>query len=315
MGAPDKSVTPRKVLVAVVTRRRPRQLARLLEVLTRQVAEQALVQAGIMVVDNDVAGSAHDVVRDVGHSLVQYALQPVPGIAAARNAALDLAAQHDAVVFVDDDDLPSAGWFVELVGAWLRWNSDGVAGPLRSTLESDEPWVLHSGVFRRRTQASGTTVAGAATNNLLLSIKALRERGLRFDESLGATGGEDALLTHQLTSSGGSILWCNEAEVVSPVAEDRLTRRWVVRRLLRAGGSWSQMELRMASGSGARNLTRMSLLVRGAGQGLVSCLVAARWLVAGSRARSVAASARAVGYLGLTLGAMGWVHQEYRQVE
>lgn len=303
----------KRVLVAVVTKARPRELERVLGVLVEQANRSSLVDASLAVVDNDPAGTALPVVaglREAGHP-VRYVHQPVPGIAAARNAALDAAQDLDAIVFVDDDDLPQPRWFEELVGLWLRSGSDGVSGPLRSVTDSDDPWVRHGGVFDRRDLATGTVVPGAATNNLLLSVGALRSRGIRFDETLGLVGGEDSLLTRQLSAGGGRILWCDEAEVVSPVAPERQTRRWVTRRLLRSGGSWSQMELRMAHGAVGRGRVRGSLLLRGTTKGLLMAAASGALRLRGSRRRSTERAARAISYLGMTLGAVGWVYREY----
>jgi len=114
---------PVRVAVAVVTFRRPADLAELLPRLLAQVAgplsDEPGVRARVLVVDNDVvdgAGSAWPIVEPHGGA-VQYELEPTPGIAAARNRALtaSLAAGDDLLVFIDDDERPVADW---PVGVW-----------------------------------------------------------------------------------------------------------------------------------------------------------------------------------------------------
>ena len=62
-----------------------------------------------------------------------------------------------------------------------------------------------------RFDATGTRLEVAATNNLLLDLRAVRAAGLRFDVDLGTQGGEDTLFTRQLVASGGLLTWCAEA--------------------------------------------------------------------------------------------------------
>jgi succinoglycan biosynthesis protein ExoM len=309
-GSSDES----RVLVAMLTYRRPECLVRALPVLVEQAGTLAR-PAEILVVDNDPAGGAATEVARWADQGVHYAHEPKPGISAARNKALDLASGYDAIVFLDDDDLPTPRWLRRLVDAWGEWGCDGVGGPLRPELPAPDRWIEASGVFRRTVRPSGSRIERAATNNLLLSTAALRRYGLRFDERLGLIGGEDALLTHQLTSRGGDLRWCDEAEIVSPVPASRMNRGWVVRRIFRAGGSWSQMELAVASGRRQRARVVASLVVRAFGN---IALGSARALLATARGQfepRVRASCTVISYAGLLLGLLGYVHPEYRRPE
>ena len=68
----------------------------------------------MLVVDNDPAASARSACTGF-HPAVRYVHEPRPGIAAARSRALREAGEHDVLVFIDDDERPSAGWLRSLL--------------------------------------------------------------------------------------------------------------------------------------------------------------------------------------------------------
>lgn len=314
-ATPTVPGTPRHVIVAMLTFRRPDCLGRVLPLLAEQ-ANQLNPRATVVIVDNDPAGGARHQVEQWAAQRVRYVHEPRPGIAAARNRALSegYALDADALVFIDDDELPSTQWLSSLVEAWATWKCAAVAGPVVAHFEHQvDPWIMASQAFDRRVHATGDTVSGAATHNLLLDLQAVRQLDLRFDERLGLTGGEDTMFSHQLIDRGGVIRWCDEAEVIEPVPSVRLTRRWVLRRAYRAGTSWSRMELALAR-TPARTLERrLTLGARGAvkltgGTGLWLVGLATQDVARGARGATQAAS-----YAGLLAGAFGLSLREYRR--
>ncbi|MCZ2836437.1 glycosyltransferase family 2 protein [Modestobacter sp. VKM Ac-2985] len=301
---------PVQVLVAVLTYRRTAQLAALLPHLVAQL-EQVDVPAAVLVVDNDPDGGAATVADRVGPR-VRYVHEPRPGIAAARNRALDEAAGADALVFIDDDEVPTPGWLSGLVRAWQDWRCAAVTGPVVSRFAvAPDAWVAASGAFDRLTRVTGSRVAGAATNNLLLDLAHVRGHGLRFDERLGLTGGEDTLFTHALVRTGGEIRWVDEAEVIEPVPAERATRAWVLRRTFRAGSSWGRARVTLAAPGQHRSRVRAELVARG----VLRSLQAALSLTGAVLRRDVAARSRAtvrlVSHAGLLVGLTGFVYGEY----
>lgn len=299
-----------RVVVAVCTFRRTARLTALLPRLVEQAASISPA-AEIVVVDNDPDESARSVVT--AHPGVRYVTEPRPGIAAARNAALDAAAGADLLAFLDDDELPTGGWLSALVVAWREDRPAAVAGPAVPVFDRPvPPWVQGSAAFRRRRESDGASVGGAATYNLLLDLAVLRRLGLRFDERFGLTGGEDTLLTHTLVARGERIRWCDTAEVLDPVDPARMTRRWVLRRAYRAGTSWSAVELALTPRR-RRTRTRVVLLGK-ATLNTVATLPRLLWAtVSGNAHGRGAAEARIAGQLGLGHGALGGRPQEYRR--
>lgn len=297
------------VIVAILTYRRPRELARVLPAVSAQAAELAGWTAQVVVIDNSADGAASGAV----HPPVRYVHEPRPGIAAARNRALSEAAGADLLVFIDDDELPTDGWLAALVAVWTQAHCLAVTGPVRSQFAGDPgDWVRGCGMFVRDRHDTGAEVSTAATNNLLLDVAAVRSLGLSFDERFGRSGSEDTMFARRIRDRGGVIRWCDEAEVLEPVPPERATRGWVLRRAFRTGTTWSAIELVRAA-PGRRQLTRAELVVRAlvrAGQAVAQVVAA---LATGSTGRRAAAEVLLAARLGMLAGAFGYLHGEYRR--
>lgn len=251
------------VVVALATYRRAELLETLLPLVVRQT-EALPHTTRVVVVDNDPEQSAKDVVVGFAEHAVEYYSEPRPGIAAARNRALDAAADADALVFLDDDEEPAPGWLAALVDAWQRWHCAAVAGPVVSRFDGPvDPWVHACSTFRRPRRSTGTLLEGAATNNLLLDVATLARLGLRFDDRFGLTGGSDTMLTRTLVRRGGEIRWCDEALMHETVPAARATRTWVLRRTTRTGNVWSRVNIALERSPAGRARTRARLTVRG----------------------------------------------------
>ena len=237
---------PLRITVAIPSFRRPERLAALLDALPERLEEVPDAIIDVLVIDNDPAGSARDAVENSPLE-PRYAHEITPGISAARNRALDESRASDLLAFLDDDEIPRAGWLSSLVDVWRRHRSAAVAGRLISVFEEGtDPWIVATGTFYRGQRPTGTHMPVATTANLLLDLTQIRDLGLRFDAGLGLSGGEDTLFTRQLVDSGGVIMWCNESVVEDTVVPDRLTRDWAARRAFSAGNGSVHVALRLA---------------------------------------------------------------------
>jgi glycosyltransferase involved in cell wall biosynthesis len=302
-----------RLVVAVLTYRRPYDLTEVLPLLAAQAAS-CRARADVLVVDNDPDAGAADVVQAAGAPGVRYVHEPEPGIAAARNRALAESAHADLLVFVDDDERPTGDWLDRLLATYERTGAAGVVGPVVSEfVGTPHPWVAAGRFFDRRRLPTGTPVDVAATNNLLLDLHQVRAASATFDPRYGLSGGSDSLFTLSLTRSGRRLVWCDEAVVVDRVPAERSTPRWVLARAFRTGNGWSRVSLELTTSPLAGVATRVRL----AGAGAVRLAGgSARW-VAGAllrridlRARGARTAARGAG---LVAGAIGFVYAEYRR--
>jgi len=196
---------PRRLALVVLTYLRTDDLAELLPLLEQQTADLPHDTCSILVIDNDPAGSASDVVRRLGSPLVRYVHEPAAGIAHARNRALAETTGDDLLIFIDDDERPLDGWLAAMLDAYARHRPAAVTGPLYPEYETDpDPWLIAGGFFVRREFPDGYQVPAAGSGNLLLDLTQVRRLGLRFDERFGLTGGSDTLFTRQLIARGGA---------------------------------------------------------------------------------------------------------------
>ncbi|MCU1478499.1 MAG: glycosyl transferase family 2 [Subtercola sp.] len=293
-----------------------------------------LVRAHVLVVDNDPDASARAFIEGYATDAVPlvYAYEPQPGITAARNRALTACSGIDLLVFIDDDERPSASWLRALLDVQRESGCTAVAGPVVSVYEREpEAWITAGRYFERKQHATGAALEVAATNNLLLDLRQLRRFGLTFDLSLGISGGGDTLFTRQIVANGGRMLWSAEASVTDVVPRARVTRRWVVLRAFRSGNSWSVTSLMLAGGGTgkaagtsrgtgpgpgtglARALTRLELSARGgirAAAGLAQIVAGMLMIDPAWRARGTRTLARGAGMLS---GAWGYGYHEYRR--
>lgn len=304
------------VLVAILTYKRPEELGLALPLVLRQAFELAqrssVTTAEVLVVDNDPAMTARVVVERFADPRLRYVVEPEAGISAARNRALDEAANSNLLVFIDDDERPQTGWLEALVTTWARTNPAAVMGMVVSQLPANmDPWVRAGSFFWRPTRETGTAISTAATNNLLIDLDQVRTIGLRFDPALGLSGGEDNLFSRQLVMAGGRIVWCHEALVLDFVPSNRTSRRWVLARSWSHGNTSIVTDLRFAE-----NLrVRVRVRILGLSRGLLRISAGIpRWL-AGLVLNSYRHQARglrtAYRGAGMIAGSLGIVYQEY----
>ncbi len=305
----------RPVTIVVLTFRREYLLPALIEQLRNELAaaEPLPEHSGVLVVDNDPDGSAGAVVAQM-HG-VRYAHEAYPGIAAARQRALDEVPTHHLMVFIDDDESPVPGWLGLLLDAWaVHGHPAGVAGRVVPRFESEpDPFVIDGRFFERTLAPTGTEVLAAGAGNLLLDLEQVHGLGLTFDRRLGLRGGEDTLFTRQLTARGGRLIRCREAEAFDLVPPERATRAWVLRRAFSQAGATTMVALTLASGSTGRLRARLRLLLGGLLRIPAGLLVYLESWVTGSRYQRARGPWLVAKGAGLVAGSLGVSAEEYRR--
>lgn len=249
-----------RYLIAIATYRRNEDLAVLLTSLLQ--AKGVSAGADVVVVDNSPDLSALRTVQS--HELVaEYVHQPVPGIAAARNSALQLfTARHAGIVFVDDDEWVAEDWFEMLTGYAEDCHAGVVQGAVHSVLPPTVPsWIKRGNFYQRPLRATGEKLESAATNNTLLLRSAWLLAGSpKFDESFSFTGGSDWDLFWQVRRGGSEIHYCAEAVVSEAVQLERANWRWLRRRYFRKGMVGTRI-VRKHGGSITKYLCKASIAV------------------------------------------------------
>lgn len=259
-----------RLVIAIVTFRRPERLSRTLELVGEQLSKlleaRAVAVCSILVVDNDPDESALSCVRSAYSGVsTRYVAESQPGIPAARNRALLESGQDDLLTFIDDDEVPLVGWISSLLTTWDKYGKPAaVAGRVVSIFSADvDPWILESGLFQRGQKPTGTPVATAATGNLLLDLNQVRRLGVRFDERIGLGGGSDTLFTRTLHQRGAQMVWCNESVAEDAVEPERQTRKWALKRAFSHGNVATSVRLRLEDNATRRLAIRTQSVVGG----------------------------------------------------
>lgn len=257
-------------VVAIPTFRRPHDLRRCLDEVAPMVETMGQdptteFVGSILVIDNDPDGMARETAQSTGAVPGRYVVEPTPGIAAVRDRALTEAEGHDLLIFIDDDEHPLEHWLTGLLQTWRDTNAAVVGGRVVSEFEIEpSAWITAGEFFVRRRLPTGAIVPTAAAGNMLIDLHEVRRLGVRFDSSLGLRGGEDTLFTMSVTQAGGTVVWCNDSEVVDRVPAERCTARWVLTRAFHHGSNDTVVRLRLTrSRMGAARL-RFVALCRGA---------------------------------------------------
>lgn len=225
--------------ICICTYKRPELLRACLGSL-QKMQQPELTQLTVTVVDNDVEGSAQDVVESFKKTVrckVVYQIEPRRGIPCARNRALDLSLEMlaDSIVFIDDDETVRSDWFVELIKASEVYGRNSVVhGCVVSKLNDDVSPSI-SGLFNKKTRKEGQQLSACATDNVLIPMSFVRAHKLRFDESKPLAGGTDTIFFTQASQLGVKIYQTNRAVVDETVPNSRSTLKWLIRRKFRAG--------------------------------------------------------------------------------
>lgn len=225
---------PLRALIAIATYLRPDELTALLASLDPQAME---LGADVIVVDNDESGSARPI-AEASPVVTTYVVEPEPGIAQARNRALDEFHEgYDVIVFVDDDETANPDWLGHHLDYLERTGADISLGAVYTEIPPDAPrWVREGGYLQRGVPPTGMHIPSAATNNAVVRRTAwVRSGSPRFNPAFSATGGSDTEFFQRLTDRGLIIHFVAEAIVHEPTPAHRLTRRWMLRRVARNG--------------------------------------------------------------------------------
>jgi succinoglycan biosynthesis protein ExoM len=300
------------ISVCIATCLRPERLGALLD----DLAVQNMLPTEVVVVDNDIYGSARSVVECRRASAapfpIRYEIQPVKNISMTRNRTVELAS-GEWLAFVDDDERAPENWLLLLGAATMQRAADGVLGPVEPVVPATAPdWIQRGRFYDWPRMQTGTVVPlnKLRFGNVLLRASLLRGLSAPFDPDYGLTGGEDGDLLARLVQRGAKIIWCDEAVVHEPVENARLSLHWLLRRSLRGGQDFARHDLAGRYGP-STPATRLVLLLRAVLQTLVAGGLA---LLSFPRGRHYAAlwllkASANVGKLSVFLG---WHYREYK---
>jgi succinoglycan biosynthesis protein ExoM len=226
------------ITVCICTYKRPKLLEKLLKNLQTQQTD-GLFTYSVVVVDNDCNQSARGTIECLGKSSridIDYYVEPEQNIALARNKAVENA-RGNFIAFIDDDEFPGDEWLLNLQRALIRYNVDGVLGPVKPHFETPPPpWIIKGKIFERLSHETGTFLSweNTRTGNVLLKKSIFEVPGNSFNPAFGS-GGEDRDFFKKMIEKGHLFIWCKEAPVYEIVPQGRFKRTFMLKRALLRG--------------------------------------------------------------------------------
>lgn len=233
------------VSVLIPTFRRPEGFLRA----ARSVAAQRGVgDFELIAVDNSPEGSALAAFQTFAAEAdvpFRWVHEKQPGVARARNAALELA-RGKLIAWLDDDEEAGPGWLAALVEARRSTGAQAVFGPVAAKAPAgaaDAPFYerLYS---REGPEQSGPIGRYFGIGNSL-QPRLMFEDCLPFDNAADQTGGEDDALFASWQTAGGSFAWASGARVTEHLDASRARLAHGLRRAFAYGQApaetaWSQ---------------------------------------------------------------------------
>jgi len=172
---------------------------------------------------------------------------PHSNIAVARNALLQ-ASVTEWIAFLDDDEIAEPDWLATLYAA--RGAGDVVFGPVRALYPATAPgWLVRGDFLSKQPALRPHGYDTGPSANVMLRRACVG--ALRFDESLGRTGGEDTLFFATLHDRGARLAFCERAVVCEPAEPARSGFRALLWRNFASGHAHARV-LRLRGGGRLR---------------------------------------------------------------
>jgi succinoglycan biosynthesis protein ExoM len=297
--------------ITIVTYKRPAMLRKLLQ----SIGAQRCVghyTTEIIVVDNDPQRSGEPVVQDfkngLSHKLL-YFVQPKKNISLSRNLAV-ANARGSYIAFIDDDEYATENWLAQMIDTAVRFDADGVFGPVVPDFHPYTPAWLRNGHFFEETLVklpTGSPAADTWSGNCLIKAPLLKSLPGPFDESLGTTGGEDTNLFDKLAGRGARFVYCAEAVVYEAVPPERTTVSYLMRKALRGGNVHTRRTLEQKRG---KAIARLFMVAKALCQAAAASALAI--VSAPSRAISIKWATKIASNVGRFLAVFNWHYQAYK---
>lgn len=210
-------------------------------VAARSVFKQTMLDktnCTLIIVDNDPAASASasiETLRAEAPANLRFIAEhePAPGVANARNRAMDRV-ETDLIAFLDDDQsAQSEDWLEKLYALHAELKPAVVFGPLITVLPDDI--TRHREYFSRFFGRADKSRRGFINHyhggcNTLIEVSSLPTQRPIFDPDTNDTGGEDDLLFIAIANKGGKFAWEPDANVLEHVIRKRLNLRYTLKR-------------------------------------------------------------------------------------
>jgi glycosyltransferase involved in cell wall biosynthesis len=199
-----------QLLIAVCTQNRKTMLKRCITEVEKAIHSLGRdYEARIAIIDNSAHQDMFETFVDLqqtSRAVLTYSSAPNPGLANARNKALDLRDCDEHLVFIDDDEWPDRNWLTELIAAAISYPESLIGGEVIPVLSDDTNPAL-----KKSRKSNNGWVGSCGFGNVLIPSSILNSFPLRFDERYNHSGGEDTDFCIQLRNFGLGVRFSSEA--------------------------------------------------------------------------------------------------------
>ena len=233
-------MTSSDVTVVIPTLNRPDSLHRAVESLFWQSIRHDGFK--VLIVDNSQDASARFAfdaleTRAPQNINLSYLHAPSPGVANARNAAMD-ALETRLVAFLDDDQTAPIHWLEGLLKAHEDFGAAVTFGPVQTVLPDDV--TAHRDYFeaffaREPDLKNGYIDKPYGCGNCLLDTDQITWPKPWFDTAMNEVGGEDDLLFAKVSKAGGRFAWAAQAPAYEHPLRQRISLGYTLRRAMAYG--------------------------------------------------------------------------------
>lgn len=200
-----------------------------------------------VIIENGAQKYGKEIVSEFSSLLsIKYVNEPIVGIVAARNAAVEyfLTTNSSWLGFLDDDEYVLENWNIAMLDAIDMFpRCIAFAGPSDRLAVSGGSILLP--VETKRRMPTGKLHWNASTANVLLHRSVFSSVGhnIRFDPRFSKSGGSDTRLFFQLKDLGERMIWVDEARCIEPTIPERAKLDTRARRILSQSQNWGKITI------------------------------------------------------------------------
>lgn len=186
------------IIIGLCTFKRPDLLKLCLESLADLNIPDG-INVEIVVVDNEPSDINKRIIDAANYI---YLAEEKRGLVYARNRFLNYVTTQisDYIGFIDDDEVASQDWLVDMLSAINKTDADAVSGPVEIVIPENSPaYLKYAYQFSKAREYKQTKTL--PMGNVFFKTKLIAD-GLRFDEKFNRTGGEDIDFFRRAAFSG-----------------------------------------------------------------------------------------------------------------
>lgn len=228
------------ISVCVCTYRRNHLLSNLVDKLEKLAMPESL-KFEVVFVDNAPERHAEAIISQLQKKSkinIIYAHESKRSISHARNRSIK-EANGAYIAFIDDDEFPTESWLKELYSTLIKYDMDGVLGPVEAYYDEDSPkWLKKSGLLNRERFSTGYRIINSKytrTGNVLFKRDIFDNMETPFDPKYGIIGGGDVEFFERMLAIGKKFVWCDDAVVYEHIEKQRRNKRYYIKRAFTRG--------------------------------------------------------------------------------